>query len=188
MNSHTTVEADPRGAVSFLRALKQQAEVHPEYHPDQYESDWFTRGTEEVQERLGRPSLWSNLSPVGRGLDYEHLIGVNIGGTHPVIDDVHVSEKIVTSVKSMDTHDISYQNPDGILKKGKDYVDAFASDKFKKGVETKEGYKLPLDQIQGFHLEIAVRDNLLPIQKKALEELQKYGEKQGVRVIIVEVT
>jgi len=183
----TTIEADPKGALSFLRALKQHEEVHLEYHPDQHESDWFTRGTEEVQERLERPSLWSNPSIVGKGWDYEILAGVNIGKRHPVIDDVYIDDKIVTSMKTMDTHDFTYKTPDGIQRTGKRYVDAFASDKFKDGVNREDGYKLPRDQIKGFNLELAVRTDLLPEQREALEKLQEYGKEQGVRVIIVEV-
>lgn len=197
MNNYTTVEADPRGAASFLRAWKaklkeeeRQKEEQREarqYRPDRYERDWFGRGTEEVQERLGRPSLWSNPSIVGKGFDYERLVGVNIGSNHPVIDDVHAYEGIVTSMKTLDTGARIYQNPDMILEKGKDYVDAFASNKFKDGVKTKDGFEMPLDQIRGFYLEIGVRDNLVLEQREALEKVQAYGEEKGVRVIIAEV-
>lgn len=196
MNNYTTVEADPQGAASFLRAWKEQQKEQQRqkeeqrearrYRPDLYERDWFGRGTEEVQERLGRPSLWTNPSVVGKGLDYEHLVGVNIGGNQPVIDDIHAHEGIVTSVKTMDTHAHMYQYPDEIFRRCREYVNEFESDKFKDGV-TKEGYELPRDQIRGFHLEIAIRDDLLPWQREELERSQAYGEEKGVRVIIAEV-
>ncbi len=41
MGGFTTIEADPRGAISFLRALKKK-DIQ-EFHPDRYEMDWFTR-------------------------------------------------------------------------------------------------------------------------------------------------
>lgn len=193
MNNYTTVEADPRGAASFLRAWKarQQEERQKEeqresrqYRPDRYEQDWFGRGTEEVQERLGRPSLWTNPSIVGKGWDYELLVGVNIGGNHSVIDDVHAYEGIVTSMKTMDTQAPIYQYPNMVFDKGKEYVDAY--DRFR-GVDTVDGFRLPFDQIRGFYLEIGVRDNLLPGQREELEKVQAYGEEKGVRVIIAEV-
>lgn len=115
------------------------------------------------------------------------LVGVNIGSIHPVIDDVHVHDRIVTSMKTIDTHTKTYQFPHEIYRKGKEYIDEFESDKFKDGVNTKDGYKLPRDQIRKFHLEIGVPDDLLPWQREELERSQAYGEEKGVRVIIVEV-
>lgn len=108
MHRYTTVEADPKGAASFLRALKQKNERR--FHPNEYQADWFTRTAQEVRDRLGRDSLWENKSPVGIGLDYERLVGANIGGNHPVVDDVRAYDGIVTSFKTMDTHSITYQS------------------------------------------------------------------------------
>lgn len=185
MNNYTTVEADPQGAASFLRALKQKApEVTVYNRAEQHTGNWFKRGTEEVQERLGRPSLWTNPSIVGKGFDYETLAGVNIGGNQPVIDDIYVDDRIVTSMKTIDTQARMYQYPDEVYRRGKDCVNAFETFK---GVKTKDGYELPLDQVKGFYLEIAVRDDLLPWQREELERLQAYGEEKGVRVVIAEV-
>lgn len=190
----TTIEADPHGAASYLRAWKEQQKEKERqreeqqearrYRPDHYERDWFGRGKEEIQERLGRPSLWSNPSIVGKGFDYEHLVGVNIGSNHPVIDDVHAYEGIVTSMKTMDTQADMYQYTGSVYNKGKEYVDEY--DRFK-GVDTIDGFQLPLDQIRGFYLEIGVRNDLLPRQREELERLQSYGGGKGVRVIIAEV-
>lgn len=180
--NYTTIEADPKGAASFLRALKQKDER--KFSPSGYERDWFSRNSEEVQERLGRSSLWDNPSPVGIGLDYQILAGVNIGGNHPVIDDVRAYDGIVTSMKTMDTHAFSYSDAIGIFRRGREYVEAF--ERFS-GVKTSDGFELPLDQIKGFHLEIAVRSDLTSEQKGALLELQEYGQQKGVRVVIAEV-
>jgi hypothetical protein len=184
MNNSTTVEADPKGALSYLRALKQNEVVHLEYHPDQYESDWFTRGTEEVQERLGRPSLWSNPSPVGVGRDYETLVNVNIGGNHQVIDDVSIREGVVTSMKTLDTDSFTYRTTNRIFNRGRDCVDAFETFR---GVERKDGLVIPREELKGFNLEIAVRDTVSDEQKLELRRVQEYGKLNGVRVIIVEV-
>lgn len=182
MSNRTTIEADPRGAVSFLRALKQTGER--EFKPDEYKMDWFSRTSNEVQERLGRSSLWDNPSPVGIGLDYERLAGVNIGGSHPVIDDVRAYDKIVTSMKIMNTHAFTYQDAQGITRTAKGYVDAF--ERFT-GVKTVDGFELPKDQIRGYHLEIAVRTDLTQVQREAFMQVQQYGQEKGVRVIIAEV-
>jgi len=182
MSNYTTVEADPGGAASFLRALKHRDETR--FRPDQYETDWFTRPAGEVRESLGRDSLWDNSSPVGVGLDYERLVGVNIGGNHPVIDDVRAYEGIVTSMKVMDTHAFAYQNAKGIVYRASRYVDAFAGFT---GVKTVDGFKLPLDQIRGYHLEIAVRTDITQEQREAFANVQEYGRTKGIRVIIAEV-
>lgn len=182
MSNLTTVEADPKGAASFLRALKQNKEV--EYKPRRDdEPDWFSRGTQEVQAKLGRGSLWDNPSPVGIGWDYERLAGVNIGSTHPVIDDVVVGENIVTSMKTMNTHAYDYQEASGITHRACGYVDDF---KEFKGVNTSQ-LKIPLDQIRGMNLEIAVRPDLTPVQREAFRAAQQYGQEKGIRVIICEV-
>lgn len=182
MSNFTTVEADPKGAASFLRALKQNKET--EYKPRQEdEPDWFTREEREVQVKLGRNSLWDNPSPVGIGWDYEVLAGVNIGKTHPVIDDVVVSENIVTSMKTMNTHAYDYQEARGIMHRACGYVDDF---KEFKGVDTSE-IQIPLDQIRGMHLEIAVRTDLTPVQREAFRATRQYGQEKDIRVIICEV-
>lgn len=177
----TTIEADPRGAASFLRSLKRKDQST--FHPDKYKADWFERTQSEVEEKLGRSSLWDNPSPVGIGFDYEILAGVNIGGTQRVIDDVNVTEGIVTSMKTMDTHSYTYQSGDNIYSVGKRYVDAFK--KFD-GVNTKD-LTVPLNQIKGFHLEIAVRTDITQEQRTTLRNIQGYGQINGVRVIIAQV-
>lgn len=183
MGNCTTIEADPEGAVSFLRSLKDKGET--EFHPNQQEeADWLTRTAQEVQEKLERSSLWDNPSPIGIGLDYERLVGVNIGGTHRVIDDVRAYDGIVTSMKTMDTHALSYKDDKGILRTASGYVDAF--EEFS-GVKTSDGFELPLDQIKGFHLEIAVRTDMILEQREAFLKVQEYGQQKGVRVIIAEV-
>lgn len=196
MNKETTVEADANGAASYLRNWKaQQKETEQKeqqehdleiqrYHLSKDSPDWFPRTKQEVQKKLGRPSLWTNPSTVGKGWDYELLVGVNIGKTHPVIDDVHAYEGIVTSMRTIDTHAHIYQYPSEVYRRGKDCVDAFEN---LKGVKTKDGYELPLDQIRGFHLEIGVPDDILPWQREELERVQAYGEEKRVRVIIAEV-
>jgi len=182
MNNRTTVEADPKGAVSFLRALKQKTDA--KFRPDQYKLDWFTRSSQEVRERLGRDSLWDNPSPTGIGWDYERLVGANIGASHPVVDSVYAYEGVVTSMKTMDTHAITYENGENLYRVGKRYVDAF--EKFT-GVSTVDGFVLPLDQIRGFHLEIGVRTDMTVEQREGLRRVQGYGQEKNVRVIIAEV-
>lgn len=196
MNNYTTVEADPNGAASYLRVWKahqKEAEQKEQqehdlevlrYRLSQDSPDWFPRTKQEVQKKLGRPSLWTNPSVVGKGFDYESLAGVNIGSTHEVIDDVHAYEGIVTSMKTIDTHARIYQYPDEVYHRGKDCVDAFETFK---GVKTKDGYKLPLDQIKGFHLELGVRDDITQQQREELTRVQEYGIEKGVRVVIAEV-
>ncbi len=197
MNKKTTVEADPSGAASYLRAWKAQQEEAEQKEQQEHDleiqryrlskdsPDWFPRTKQEVEKKLGRPSLWTNPSITGKGLDYELLAGVNIGSTHPVIDDVHVFEGIVTSMKTMDTDARLYHNyPHNVFDKGKEYVDDFEDFK---GVHTKDGLVVPLDQIHSFHLEIGVRDTVSPEQRLELEKLQNYGSERGVRVVIAEV-
>ncbi len=84
----------------------------------------------------------------------------------------------------MDTQAHTYQYPNEVFRKGKEYVDDY--DKFK-GVHTVDGFELPLDQIRGFYLEIGVRDNITPLQREELMKVQAYGEERGVRIIIAEV-
>ncbi|MCX6794139.1 MAG: hypothetical protein NTY06_03485 [Candidatus Gottesmanbacteria bacterium] len=182
MSVHTTIEADPKGAVSFLRSIKHKDEIR--FRPDEYVADWFTRSAEEVHERLERDSLWDNPSPVGIGLDYERLVGVNIGGNHPVIDDVRAYDRIVTSMKVIDTHAITYEHANAIMYRAIKYIDAF--EEFM-GVKTVDGFELPKDQIKGYHLEIAVRTDLTQEQREAFLKVQQYGQEKGVRVIIAEV-
>lgn len=93
------------------------------------------------------------------------IVGVNIGGTHPVIDDVHVFEGIVTSIKTIDTSAHKYQFSDETYRKGKEYVDDFEDFK---GVHTKDGL-------------------VSPGQRLELEKLQDYGSERDVRVVIAEV-
>lgn len=196
MNNYTTVEADPQGAASYLRAWKEQQKEAEQKEQQEHDleilryrlskdsPDWFPRTKQEVQKKLGRPSLWTNPSVVGKGFDYELLAGVNIGSTHPVIDDVHVFEGIVTSMKTIDTSAHIYQFSDQTYRKGKEYVDDFEDFK---GVNTKDGLVMPLDQIHSFHLEIGVRDTVSREQRLELVKLQEYGQEKGVRVIIAEV-
>lgn len=133
---------------------------------------------------MGRNSLWDNPSPVGRGWDYEALAGVNIGKTHPVVDDVRAYDGIVTSMKSMDTHLYDYKDSHGILRRANSFVDAFEGFT---GVKTVDGFELPLDQIRGYHLEIAVRTDMTQEQRQAFKSVQEYGQTKGIRVIIAEV-
>lgn len=196
MNKETTVEADPNGAASYLRNWKAQQEAEQKeqqehdleilrYRLSKDSPDWFPRTKQEVQKKLGRPSLWTNPSITGKGWDYELLAGVNIGSTHPVIDDVHAFEGIVTSMKTMDTDAHLYHNyPHNVFDKGKEYVDDFEDFK---GVNTKDGFVLPLDQIRGFHLEIGVRDTISVEQREELLKVQEYGAERGIRVVIAEV-
>jgi hypothetical protein len=182
MKNFTTVEADPKGAASFLRAIKANSsqQIEPQYH----EGDWFVRGPEEIQERLGRSSLWSNPSPVGIGFDYERLAGVNIGGNHPVIDDIRFNEGIVTSMKTIDTDAITYKFRNGIFNRGRNCIDEF--DSFER-VKTADGLDIPRNELKGFHLEIAVRTTINDEQRDELLRVQAYGEEKGIKVIIAEV-
>jgi hypothetical protein len=179
---------------SFYEA-PQQTESFPGsglmYDRDEvYRNNWFPVYSDEVHEHLGRGSLWSNPS-IGKGKEFEIIRGANLvinNPDHPVADDIRAYEGIATSMKTIDLYTPTYQNdPRNIYYVGVRYVDDFFSDKFKDGINTIEGYRLPREQIQGFHLEIAVPFGATRAQKEQIYRLQEYGWEKGVQVYIAEV-
>lgn len=185
----TTISSNRNDARSARRYTENRGNIY-ERRYEYYDTNWIQRGQAEVQNFLDRPSLWSNPSPVGRGWDYEALVGVNIGGTHPVIDDYYFSGGIATSMKTLDTNASSYyEDPKRILYVGKDYVDSFFSERFmKQGVQMHDGRHIPYNEVRGFNLEIAVPSSGLAFGRMdQLRQIQEYGDSKNVTVVIAEV-
>lgn len=179
--SSTTVESNPDAASVWL---KKRTDVIYD-REDAYYMNWFTIPSQEVQEYIGRKSLWSNPSVTRRGIDYENLRKVNLGANYPVVDDIRVYDKVATSMKTINLTDKTYQNPTNIKSLGIRYVDMF--DRFP-GVTYPDGYHIPREAFEHYHLEIGIpAGKRSDGQRDALFDIQEYGQQKGVRVIIVEV-
>jgi len=167
MHKLTTVEADPEGAASFLRALKAQ-EKKESVDED---ADWFHISSDEVQEKLGKGTIWDE-PPIHRGRAYEVLRRANIGGNYPIIDDVNSEAHTATSMKTLDLTTGPYQDLGLIESSVRGYMDHLGE------------YSSDVDR----YLEIGIpAGKANPGQRNKLRELQEVAGEQGIRLVIGEV-
>lgn len=191
-NEGVTVRPSPEAAAEFVRKLKEKKLAEQKsgvvYEAGQGHGDtpnWFQVSRDEIQAKLGKDTIWDE-PPVTRGRSYEQLRAVNLGGNYKIVDDIHVYEKVATSMKTINTTDSTYwENPSAIESVGKGYVDKFEDFS---GVTYPDGFHIAREEFEHFHLEIAVPYGKLSAgQLDALHRVQEYGREKDILVIIAEV-
>lgn len=157
----TTVETSTETASKYIyeRAERKKSES----------PNWFSIGRNEVQEKLGRGTIWDE-PPIARGRSYEQLRGANIGGNYPIVDDIN--DYAATSMKTLDFTTAPYQNPNVLGSTVRGYIDSLS------------GFSGP----QHKYLELGIpAGRATPSHVDTLCELQTYAGGRGITLAIGEV-
>lgn len=187
----TTVQADPDAAARFLRRAKekQNAElrsgvVYEAKEQTEERPHWFHTSREEVQEKLGRESLWS-AGPSPRGKDYEKLRGAHPASTLRHVDDLKFEEGSVTGMKSIELRDTTYQDIGGLDRRVKECIDELEG---YPGGQWENRYFYRGIHFDDVYLEIGIPEGqATPSQVEKLLEMQEYAQTKGVTLVINEV-
>ncbi len=192
MRNLTTVEADPEGAASFLRALKekklaeQKSDVVYERREEvkSEQPGWFQTSQNEVEEKLGRKTIW-DMGASPRGKAYEVLRGAYPANNLQHVDDIKLEARTVTGMKSIELRDKTYQDINGLDRRVRGCIDEL------------EGYPGGRWKGQRFYRDTHFDDVYLEIgipagaanseQIAKLLELQEYAQTQNVTLVINEV-
>lgn len=191
MGHYTTVEADPEGAASFLRALKQrQAEQKSSIiyeHKEEAASNrpgWFQTSQNEVEEKLGRKTIW-DMGPSPRGTAYEKLRGAYPASNLQHVDDIKLEARTVTGMKSIELRDPTYQDIKGLDRRVRNCIDEL--DGYPGGRWNKQPFYRGI-HFDDVYLELGIPTGVAnPEQTAKLLELQGYAQTQNVTLVINEV-
>lgn len=188
----TTVEADPQGAASFLRAWKKQQEEQRQKEEGEERSHWIQISRDEVRNAVAKDSIWGQPQKP-QGEDFENVRTVNLGKNCPHIDDIVLDAMTVTQHKSMELTLPSYQNTRTMQSRVEGYIDHLDE-------RTKERwswYDKKNDKFYDFERGVNFQDRYLELgipagratqaQVDKLLELQEYAQTRDVTLVIVEV-
>lgn len=189
----TTVEADPEGAASFLRALRQKSVVNERREEPQTERpNWIQVSHDEVRNTVAKDSIWHQpMKPQGE--DFENVRTVNLGKNCPHIDDIVLDAMTVTQHKSMELTLPSYQNTGTMQSRVEGYIDhldertkerwSWYDKKHDKHYEFERG-----KHFQDRYLELGIPSGKATQEQiDKLIELQEYAQTKDVTLVIVEV-
>lgn len=191
MNNYTTVEADPRGAAAFLRALKEKERVkqsgtvyerREEAQSDR--PDWFQTSRDEVVEKLGRETIW-DMGPSQRGIAYEQLREAYPASNLHHIDDIKLEARTVTGMKSVELRDKTYQDVEGLDRRVRGCIDELSGYPGGRWKEQPFYRGIHFDDV---YLEIGIpAGKATQAQIEKLIEMQDYAQTKDVTLIINEV-
>ncbi len=116
-----------------------------------------------------------------RGEAIEKLLEQNLPRTFPVID--RWENGVAASIKSMNLHTKTYQDPAGILPLGRRYVDKVAN--FRGAIM--RDFDIRAEHITERVLRLAVPPGGTKAQQSALRSLVEYGTQHNVRVEVIRV-
>ena len=109
----------------------------------------------------------------------DDALGNNLGHNFPIIDKLE--NGVITSIKSIDLTEPSYQTAKGIYNKLRRDVDAL--DDFTIG--TRKGIDVTLEDYSSKKLEIAIPDmKITAEQQRGLEMVKEYAKEKGIEISI----
>lgn len=201
-----TVVPSPERAAEYVRFLKSHGELssaqsgiiyewsgngNDHEPPGNSESDkdsdrpgWFAVSKTELQETIGRITLWDE-PPVIRGRLYEQVRHANLASNCPHIDDIRLEAQTVTSMKTLDITSSNYQDVNQLRLVITAYIDVLSrceniewnGQKYQRGVEFFDRY-----------LEIGIPAAKATVdQLEMLAKLQEYALTKGVILAIGEI-
>jgi len=182
----TTVEADPQGAASFLRALKRRSDVVYEHREEATSEQlgWFQTSRDEVEEKLGRETIW-DMGPSPRGEAYEKLRDAYPASNLRHVDDIKLEARTVTGMKTIDLRDPTYQDTMGLDRRVRDCVDELIG--YPGGRWNKQPFYRGI-HFDDVYLEIGIPAGVATqAQTDKLLELQEYAQARDVTLVINEV-
>ena len=125
--------------------------------------------------------VWEK-GPFKRGDMIDDALGNNLGHNFPIIDKLE--NGVITSIKSIDLTEPSYQTAKGIYNKLRRDVDAL--DDFTIG--TRKGIDVTLEDYSSKKLEIAIPDmKITAEQQRGLEMVKEYAKENGIETTITVV-
>lgn len=192
MGNFTTVEADPKGAAALLRALKEKKKAKQRggtvyEHREEAQSEqsgWFRTSRDEVEEKLGRATIW-DLGPSPRGKLYELLRDAYPASNLKHVDDIKYEARTVTGMKTIELRAPTYQDVDGLDRRVRECVDELEG---YKGGRWKGRDFIRGEDFDDVYLEIGIpAGKATRVQTEKLLELHDYAESKGVTLVINEV-